>query len=426
MKLAVLTMRLFDQPRSGGELCTARLLLGLAQAGHDITVIGRGQGPAQRRAGLRWLSVGDVVPAFDDMPLSRRLGTPLAALAAGRPVTTQRLHGVGSARLVQRHLAGLADGLDGLVIDHLHSLDWVLPMLAELPPPMVVMHNLESDGYTERALNLAGHTLVHRSSRWFLRREAQLLRQLEFHALMQASVIACLSEPDAQRFRELAAVCGAQAAVQVLPGYALPPGAGLGAVQPPDGSAPTEGAGLSDAAVAQALRAIPPGARRIGMVGTWTWAPNRVGLQWMLDAVHRHLPAHCHLVLAGTGLEGLSLPPRTVALGRITDVHSLYRQVDVVAIPSVCGSGVHEKAIEAIGSGLTTVATPHALRGLLQQLPANVHMADSPQAFAQACAQVPAVAAAAAQGQRWAARRAHDYREALQRCLDLAAARQPA
>jgi hypothetical protein len=136
-----------------------------------------------------------------------------------------------------------------------------------------------------------------------------------------------------------------------------------------------------------------------------------------------HLPADCYLVLAGGGLERVPVPPRVLVLGRIADVAALYAAVDVVAIPSVRGSGVHEKAIEAIGAGLTVVATTHALRGLTSDLPAHVHVADSPEAFAQQCAQVAVQACgnAADAGAPWVAQRAALYRQALDRCLALCA-----
>jgi len=430
VKLVVLTMRLFDQPRSGGELCTARLLQGLVQAGHEVVVIGRGSGPRQHSPRLRYISLGDFVPAFDDMPLPQRLGMPLAALAVGRPVTTQRLHGIGTARLVQKHLAALADHLDALVVDHLQPLDWIANALDSLPPPMVVMHNLEADGYAERAEAIPGGDLRNRSRRWFLQREALLLRELEVLALRRASVIACLSEPDAERLRDLALACGAQPPVVVLPGYALGSQAAAGAAAAGGARhAPqlvATATATADPALAL-LHQVPRGARRIGLIGTWTWEPNRAGLQWMLAQVQPHLPADCHLVLAGTGLEGMAVPPRTVVLGRLAEVGSFYASVDIVAIPSVRGSGVHEKAIEAIGSGLSIVATLHALRGLLPDVPQNVHVAPDARAFAQACARVSAgtVGAAAGQASAWTARRREHYRAALRHCLGMASAHLP-
>lgn len=417
MKLAVLTMRLFDQPRTGGELCTARLLRGLQLAGHQLTVIGLGQGPSSPTSmsagSARHVSVGDWMPAYADLPALQRLTMPLQAVAAGRPVSTQRLNGAGSAARVRRQLLDELAALDGLVVDHLQSLDWVRALLPQLPRPMVVMHNLEADGYLERARGVAGRGAGARISRWVLQREARLLRRMEHLALQHASVVGCLTEADAARLRELAARNGRPVPVEVLPGYTLP--ATVSCATAPE-VPPIVSKALPTEAVRATLAALPPGQRRVGMLGTWTWEPNRAGLDWMLQHVLPRLPAHCQLVLAGAGLEHLPPHPRTTVLGRIAEVGSFYEAVDLVAIPSVRGSGIHEKAIEAIGGGMPVVASRHGLRGLMQQLPGHVHLADSADEFAQACATVPTQADPVA-GRAWAAERQHNYQEVLHRCL---------
>ncbi len=415
MKVVVLTMRLFDRPQTGGELCTARLLRGLEAAGHEVIVMGRGEGPAQPAPRMRFVSLGEPMPAFDDLPAAQRWAHPLGALLCRRPVTTQRMSTAGADRRARAQLAALRGQFDALIVDHLQSLAWLGDALAGMPAPMVIMHNLESDGYRERARNVPAKGLIPAIKRWLLQREAHLLGQLEGRALRQARVVGCLSEPDAQRLRALCRTHDARAVVEVLPGYTLRPD--TAPLRLPPAPAPLPAAGT------QALQSLPSGARRIGMVGTWTWEPNRAGLDWMLQRVMPHLPDDCYLVLAGGGLERVPVPPRVLVLGRIADVAALYSAVDVVAIPSVRGSGVHEKAIEAIGAGLTVVATTHALRGLMADLPAHVHVADSPEAFAQRCAQVmvPACGSTADAGGLWVAKRAALYRQALDRCLALCA-----
>lgn len=407
MKLVVLTMRLFDQPRTGGELCTARLLQALGRAGHALTIVGLGQGPRQPAEGQRWVSVGEWLPAYADMPASQRLLMPLKALALGRPVTTQRLHGPGSAELVHQELLHALGDMDGLVIDHLQSLSWARPLLDCLPAPMLVMHNLEPQVYDERAAAVQGGRLRARASRWVLRREARRLQQMEDLALQRASVVAALTDGDAQALRERARALGRELPVEVLPGYTL-------RLPAADDAAPA--GAMSTLQLRERLARLPPEHRRVGMIGTWTWEPNRAGLAWMLEQVLPALPADCQLVLAGGGLEHLSLPQRVTALGRVAEVDGFYDAVDLVAIPSVQGSGVHEKAIEAIGRGLPVVASRHALRGLLGQLPGHVHLADGPQAFATACASA-ALSRDAVAGQAWAARREQAYQAVLQQCL---------
>lgn len=426
MKLMVLTMRLFDRPRTGGELCTARLLRGLQLAGHQLTVVGLGHGPQSMPASgggaACHVSVGDWMPAYADMPALHRLGLPLQAMAFGRPVSTQRLHRPGSAEKVRRRLLDELAGLDGLVIDHLQSLDWVRHLLSVLPPPMVVMHNLESDGYLERARGVQGMGARAQASRWVLRREARLLQRLEQLALQHACVLGCLTEADAARLRDMAARLGRGLPVEVLPGYTLPATACKADVAQ---TMPATDHGLSPEGVRALMPVLPIGQRRIGMMGTWTWEPNRVGLDWMLDQVLPRLPSGCHLVLAGAGLEQLPPHPRVTVLGRVAEAGSFYDAVDLVAIPSLCGSGIHEKAIEAIGIGLPVVASRHGLRGLLDQLPAHVQLADGAAEFAQVCA-TASVQRDEAAGQAWSRVRECSYQDVLQRCLTLVAQARPA
>jgi polysaccharide biosynthesis protein PslH len=123
----------------------------------------------------------------------------------------------------------------------------------------------------------------------------------------------------------------------------------------------------------------------------------------------------------------MALPPGTAAkvrlLGRVRHASELYAAADVVAVPSVLGSGVQEKAIEAIASGRPVVASGHALRGLGPGLPPQVHAADDAAAFARLCASVPAAPSgragevAQAALAEWAAARRRRYDLALRQAL---------
>lgn len=410
MNLTIVTMRLFDRPRTGGELCTARLLHALQSAGHTLTVLGLGHGPQHPPATCRYVSVGEWLPAFADMPATRRATMLLDALRMGRAASVQRLHEPGSARRIRQHLRQPGEPIDAIVVDHLQSLDWLRPLLrrpAHLPPMLLVSHNLESAGYVDRAAAVAGRGWRAGAQRWMLRREARLLARLEALAMQHASVIACLTEADARSTLDAARHHGRQPPVEVLPGFALP------REMPWDSGAPH---GLAPAEVQARLAALRPASRCVGLLGTWTWEPNRAGLMWLLDKVLPQLPQECRLVLAGTGLGSLPSHPRITVLGRIEAVDSFYDGVDLVAIPSLYGSGIHEKAIEAIGRGLPVVATPHALRGMSHALPAHVHLAADADAFAAACASV-AVTRDTQAGQGWNRQRRHAYAQVLARSL---------
>ena len=395
MRIAFLTTRLFETPSSGGEICSARLADALRTAGHELVGLGRADHPAHTG---QEIVLGPLGRPFDDLGRAEQLATLSASWLSGRACTVQRLVAGRAAHRAAQGLSQLQrDGLDLIVVDHLQSFA-LLRGLDELPPLMLVMHNVESAGYLERARRIDAHGPAGLLQRHVLRRESHRLRVLERLALDASAAVACLSEDDASHLRALIRGRSRAPAVEVLPGYPATP------LAPP--------------------RPAGDGLQRIGLIGTWTWGPNRDALRWMLGEVLPRLPAHCRLVLAGTGLDGWTLPPRCESLGRVADARTLYEAVDLVAVPSLHGSGVQEKAIEATGSGRPVVATPHALRGLGPALPLHVHAAEGAAHFAQLCASVQPALDAGPALDAWASARRHRYAAALSRCLN--AARQQA
>lgn len=400
MRVTLLTTRLFDAPTSGGELCTARLLAALRAAGHQVRLIGRGTAPGA-------LSLGPLVSPFDTLSAPQRAASLLGAWAAGQPSTVHRLLVDGAAGRAAQALLGAP--ADALVVDHLQAWAWLRPVLRHLPAPLLVLHNLEAAGYAEQAAAATG------LRRQVLLREARLLAALEADALHHAAAVAGLSDNDLQALPPPTATSGRLQPRLLLPGHP-PINAGTTGWSPRTGRSMNTGL-------------------NIGLMGTWTWAPNRLALAWMLTEVLPRLPADARLVLAGTGLDRLPvlLPPAQQAqlrvLGRVNDVSDFYRQVDVVALPSLEGSGVQEKAIEAIARAAAVVATGHALRGLGADLPdllGHVRVADDATAFAAACANPPpSTPVQRLAVQHWARQRAAAYAEQLQLGLAASAASQP-
>jgi hypothetical protein len=419
MKIVVLTTRLTDLPRSGGDICTFRLVQELQRSGHQLTVVGRGKAFANEAEGIASISVGPLVPPFAEWSWRRRLRSLLGDFIGGRASTVSRLFEDGAGPRVESELRlQLKSGFDVLVIDHLQAFAWIRPLLGSLPPPLLVMHNLESEGYLDRAAGSGGAQPGNWLSRAFFRREARLLARLEQQALCAAAAVACLSESDASLLRKRLAAQGAAVPVEVLPGFPLGwPGNTAHSAPPLSFEAQGE------ARVPERLVVGSDVKRRIGMIGTWTWGPNRQALHWMLSRVLPKLPRSCGLVLAGTGLESIAIPTGIEVLGRVRDAQTFYAGIDLVAIPSLQGSGVQEKAIEAIGSGRLVVGTSHALRGLTPPTPLTVHVCDEPKAFARACAEteLPPSEAAAASVASWVAHRQTLYRAALDRCVSRSA-----
>jgi hypothetical protein len=127
------------------------------------------------------------------------------------------------------------------------------------------------------------------------------------------------------------------------------------------------------------------GARRIdcdaALIGTWTWQPNRIGLEWFLREVTPWLPRNFRTRIAGSIPADLPCPPGVEFVGRVPDAVDFVRGGAVVPLIARAGTGVQLKTIEAFEQGLPCVATSRSLRGIAY-LPANCRVADDPGAFA--------------------------------------------
>jgi glycosyltransferase involved in cell wall biosynthesis len=81
--------------------------------------------------------------------------------------------------------------------------------------------------------------------------------------------------------------------------------------------------------------------------------------------------------MTGLPTEGL------VLAGMVKDLSEFYGRVKVCIVPLLNGTGVSLKTLEGIRYGLPVVATTMGARGLGGQNLPNLHVADSPETFAE-------------------------------------------
>lgn len=117
-------------------------------------------------------------------------------------------------------------------------------------------------------------------------------------------------------------------------------------------------------------------------------------LLWFLRTVAPHLAAP--FTIAGSvdaGVRaadaGLYAQRRAAFLGRVDDLGAVYANARLVLLPTIEGTGLSIKTVEALASGLPLVATSHAFRGMAfdPATLAGVTIADDPAAFAAGVAQ---------------------------------------
>lgn len=348
MRLAFITSLIpVAKPDTGFEIANAAILDALRAAGHEVTAFGflrPGELPADPAQAV-------VIDAVDienaAVPAKRKLQWLAHALVHGLPIASAKLLMAGRGRFVEAIRAYTP--FDALILNSV-MLPGAFPELTALGPCILIEHNIEHVSAEQNAAH-AGNPAM----RWLFTREARLLEQVEHRLWKEARFVWTLAEED-----RAALGPDYQAKSAALP---LVSGA-----QPDAAAAPTEIAPAHD----------------IGLIGTWTWAPNFIGLDWFLREVCPLLPADVTVAVAGR-LPGEMTPvaAQVRLVGRVPDADAFLRSCRVLALSSRAGTGVQLKTVEAIQLGLPAVATSLSCRGF-SAMPENFTLADSPADFAAA------------------------------------------
>jgi hypothetical protein len=332
-------------PATGFDIATRAVVEGLRAAGAELTLLGfrrPDSAPPPESAGLRVVDLGPLsIENAGAGPLAKAAWVA-RAMARGLPVAAAKLAGLGEPALLARIAA--AGPFDGLVLNSV-QMPAAYPALRRGLPFLYVAHNVEHASAAQNAANAASP-----AARLLYAREARLLARGEADLVARARLVACLTEADRA-------------------GLGVPAARGL--VLPLTlGREPAADDGRRD--------------HDVGLIGTWSWAPNRVGLDWFAAEVAPRLPAGIRVAVAGR-FDGPppAAPPNVSFLGRVPDAARFVRACRVLALATKGGTGVQLKTIEALEEGMPAVATPEALRGVAHP-PANLSVRADPAGFAAA------------------------------------------
>jgi Glycosyl transferases group 1 len=342
MRLAFVTSLLpTGSPDTGFEIANAAVLEAFRAAGCELTLFGvlrPGETPDDRYRCI----------VLDTMVIENAVAGPLqkaswllSGLTRGLPVIAAKLAPL--AGKLTREMAA-AGPFDACIVNSA-PVAAAFPDLFKNHSCLLVAHNVEHVSARENAAAASG------LNRLLYAREARLLRREEHLALERSRFVFCLAEEDRQGFgRDITD----KSAVFPL----LTP-------QPP---APPDGDPAYD----------------VGLIGTWTWQPNLVGLRWFMDEIAPRLPRDMSLAIAGRMPAGLTTPLENLKLlGRVPDAAAFVASCRVVALTSRSGTGIQLKTIETFQMGKASVATRSSVRGF-QDLPTNCLVADDPERFAAA------------------------------------------
>lgn len=328
---------------TGFEIANAAIAAAYRRQGVRLTIAGfRREGA--RPAGDGEIDLGTIVLENAAASPRQKALWLAGALLSGRPVAAEKL--ARHTRKALRERLAEAGPVEGYVLNSV-QMPIAYPFLSGDRPSIFIAHNVEHRSAEENARNAATPL-----ARLLYRREAGILGRSEAQICREAAVIHTLSEDD----RTGLGLAGDRRAVPLALSIGRP------------------------------CEAADDGRRShdVGLIGTWSWAPNRVGLDWFLDHVVPLLPDGLSVAIAGR-IDGPppAAPANVRFVGRVADAQDFVRSSRVLALATRGGTGVQLKTIETFEEGLPAVATPAALRGI-DALPENVRVADEAAAFAAA------------------------------------------
>ena len=339
MQILFLTTVLPDGLSTGGEIASQSVVDALAAQGHEVTVLGyRREGEAPRTGhGIVEAGVRPIENAAAGLP--QKLAWMGAAVRHALPYSAAKFRSSGYRDAVRELVA--ARRFDLAIVDHAQA-GWVQPHLRRAGLPFTaLLHNVEHRIYADRAA-AAGP-----AARVVNGREARRVRSLEEGLAQGARAVWVLSDDDGEHFAGFADVRTLR-----LPSALR----------------------VADAPAAKSRDAV--------LIGTWTWDLTRRGLEWFLESVCPLLPDGFEVAVAGRGGEWVrGADARVSYSGLVPDAGDFLATARAVAVPSLGGTGVQVKTLDAIASGSLVVTTGAGVRGL-GQLPDSVRVADTAEEFA--------------------------------------------
>ncbi|MER0237575.1 glycosyltransferase family 4 protein [Fulvimarina sp. MAC8] len=339
--LAIVSILPDGNPSTGYEIANQAILDAYRSQGVKLTLMG------YRRPGAALpdnaICLGEV--GIENATASGFQKAAWVATAFRRklPITAAKVARYSNSDLLTKIKS--AGKIDGIVLSSI-AMAAAYPFLFAEYPTVFVAHNVEGRSAIENAGNAQSAI-----DRVLYKREAQLLERAEMHACARARVIHTLAEDDKvglgiardERAINLPLVVGREPVAD-------------------------DGRRTQD----------------IGMIGTWSWAPNRIGLDWFLNEVVPLLPLDFEIAIAGR-FDGE--PPKAAGNirypGRVESAQGFVHGSRVLALATKAGTGIQLKTLETFEEGMPAVATSRALRGV-SYIPDNVRRADRASDFAHA------------------------------------------
>jgi len=368
MNILFLTTVLPGKKRGGGEIVSQQLIDSLRQNGHQVSILGYKPRSGYYQENSNEISIGERYIETETAKYYPLIWL-LSSYIRGFPYSAQKYYSKAYLAKVTELLA--RSHYDIVTIDHA-QLGWLQVQLGKTKL-VFVSHNIEHELYLEQIQRTTNPIL-----KKVYQRESKLIEAMEDRLASSADLVWTLTAHDAAYFANVTD----KDRIKVL-------------------NVPTD----------EVIRTnVAETSYDLGLLGTWTWQPNQDGLKWFFELVYPHLPTTISIQVAGKGADWLQYP-NVRYCGFVPDAGAFISQAKVMAIPVVGGGGIQIKTLEAISCGGSIVATPTALRGIVDY-PASVRVASEPQDFANRAIELISMPAIDQQRQdalAWSQQRRKDF-----------------
>jgi len=353
MKILVLANKLPFPPRDGGSIASLNMILGLQQAGNQITCLAMNtpkhsfpveQIPKQLRQRIRFLAV-DVDTSIKPAKLLMNL------LFSRVPYIAERFRSKAFSLALKSLLA--EEPFDIVQFEGPY-LFFCLSQVRNQSKARISLraHNAEHQIWKRMALQ--ENAVL---KRWYLKNLSRRLKVFEMRVFNGVDTLIPISEKDASYFRDQ----GTDTPMLTIP-------AGLNLEDYP-------------------LTGVPSGSS-LFFIGALDWLPNQEGLSWFLDQVFELLLEELPDIsfhVAGRNaprtFQKKLLHPNITFHGEVDDSCSFMQSHGIMVAPLWSGSGIRIKILEAMALGRPVVTTHTGIEGIAAEHLRTVMVGNDPQSF---------------------------------------------
>lgn len=356
MRILQLTNKIPYPPKDGGAIATLNMSRGLADLGHEITILGM-------NTSKHYFDLNNIPDelkeaiSFREVMVDTRLSHRAALknlLFSDKPYNAERFfNDEFNARLKQLLQT---EEFDIIQLEGLY-LAYYIDTIRKYSKAKISLraHNIEHEIWERNALQ--EKSLL---KRIYLRILARRIRSFEINVLNHYDLLIPITERDAKQFT----IFGNK-----KPSLVIPAGYDTSRLQP------------------QPEKINFPS---VFFIGTLDWFPNQEGLVWFVNKVwpklrEKHPGLMCHVAGRNAPEWIVSLfekTPNVNYLGEIDDAYAFINENAVMIAPLFSGSGMRVKIIEGMALGKTIVTTTIGAEGIGVLPGHNVLIEDDEHEFA--------------------------------------------